>query len=964
TISNADGIFTYASPSFHHILGYAPEQLIGQPFAALIHPDDLVIVSNELAMQSADPNHVSLIEVRARHQDGSWRVIEASGKRLDDGTIAFSRDVTERKQIETALRAVATGIAANTGDDFLQSLVKYLAAALNVRYALIAEIADPTERRVRTLAFWNNDAPAPNIEYGLTGTPCEHVIEQNALRYYPAGVQATFPDDAILAQLHAESYMGVPLRNSVGEVFGHLAVLDERPMRDAAERRAILQIFAARVGAELERQRAEEKLRASEAHYRSLIENTSDGIAIIAADGAFSYIHPAYERIWGWAATELIGQPFMELIHPDDLALSANNLGRLLTEADATVGAEIRVRHKDGSWRIVDGTAKRLPNGSIVSNSRDVTERHDIEQAVRAVAEGTAAVTGSDFFRSLVKHMAAALRVRYAYVTQSIDTPPHRLRMLACWAGDDFGANHQYALDGTPCERVIVQGELGFYPRGVYARFPRDQGLAGVEGYLGIPLTDASGQVLGNLVIMDDQPMADNLPDNPIVRIFAGRAGAELERQRAEDALRIAELRFRAVFDQPLLSVQICNPDGTMSQWNAATAQHYNILDDQQALTNNVQPLLGGAFAGQAAPIPPVPYDFPDGRRVWAQGFIYPVKDHAGAVREVMIMVQDITTQKEAEETLRRLNEELEERVAQRTGELNATLAQSKRLAAIIESTSDLVARADLQGTMIYMNRAGRRLVGLSDEEDIRRFSIADFYPPQVLPTIQARVGANIAQGIDADLFETLITDRDGRAIPVSLVGIVHRDPDGAPESLSSVIRDISAQKRIEHELKQAKEAAEEANRAKSTFLANMSHEIRTPMNGIIGMTDLLLDTELGPAQRDFVETIRTSGDALITIINDILDFSKIEAGRLDLEAQPLDLRLCVESALDVLAHRAAEKGLDLAVQIDANTPAAIVGDAVRLRQVLVNLLANAVKFTEQGEVVVTVRTEGRGLRT
>ncbi|HEU5101984.1 MAG TPA: PAS domain S-box protein, partial [Roseiflexaceae bacterium] len=763
----------------------------------------------------------------------------------------------------------------------------------------------------------------------------------------------------------------------VGLLFAELVALLGRAVAGEREHRRQLAIEKARSESLLQKE-AEAALRASEAHYRSLIENTSDGIAIIGTNGNFSYVNPAYERIWGWSADELIGRPFVELIHPDDIAHSTNSLGKLLTEPDGVSGGEVRVRHKDGSWRIVDGSARRLPNGSIVSTSRDVTERRESEQAVRAVAEGTATVTGGDFFRSLVRHMAAALRVRYAYVTQSPDTTPPSLRILACWAGDDYAANEQYALDGTPCERVILNGELGFYPRDVHARFPNDHGLAGVEGYLGIPLKDSSGQVLGNLVIMDDKPLADDLPDNPILRIFAGRAGAELERQRAEDALRIAELRFRAVFDQPLLSVQICNPDGTMSQWNEATShfynvspellaayyQNYNILHDQQALTNHVQPLLLSAFAGQAAPIPSVPYDFPDGRRVWAQGFIYPVKDHAGAVREVIILAQDITTQKAAEDTLRRVNEELEERVAQRTGELHATLAQSKRLAAIIESTSDMVARVDLQGNMVYMNRAGRRLAGLSDEDDIRHFSIADFYPPQFLYPIQERITANIAQGIDADLFETYIRDRHNREIPVSLVGIVHRDPDGAPESLSSVIRDISDQKRIERELKQAKEAAEEANRAKSTFLANMSHEIRTPMNGIIGMTDLLLDTELAPAQRDFVETIRTSGDALITIINDILDFSKIEAGRLDLEAQPLDLRMCVESALDVLAHRAAEKRLNLAIQIDANTPSAIVGDAVRLRQILVNLLANAVKFTEQGEVVLTVRTEGRGLRT
>ena len=202
---------------------------------------------------------------------------------------------------------------------------------------------------------------------------------------------------------------------------------------------------------------------------------------------------------------------------------------------------------------------------------------------------------------------------------------------------------------------------------------------------------------------------------------------------------------------------------------------------------------------------------------------------------------------------------------------------------------------------------------------------------------------------------------RDGSVVWVHDEPVVVRDESGAALYIEGFWVDVTERKAAEEELRQARAEAEAATQAKSAFLATMSHEIRTPMNAVIGMTGLLLDTELTPEQRGFAEVTRTSGDALLAIIDDILDYSKIEAGKLELERRPFDLRDCVESALDIIAARAADKHIELGCLLDQELPAGIVGDPTRLRQVLLNLLSNAVKFTEVGEVILHVDGERAG---
>jgi two-component system sensor histidine kinase/response regulator len=276
-------------------------------------------------------------------------------------------------------------------------------------------------------------------------------------------------------------------------------------------------------------------------------------------------------------------------------------------------------------------------------------------------------------------------------------------------------------------------------------------------------------------------------------------------------------------------------------------------------------------------------------------------------------------------------------------------------LRTLIDSLPDFIYAKDVNCKFLLANDACCRVMGTNRNEVVGKDDF-DFFPKELAEGYFEDEQRVMRTGEPLLNREETVVDHDGRRAHVLTTKVPLRDAQGRVIGVMGIGRDITARVEAENALRAAREAAEAANRAKSEFLANMSHEIRTPMNGVIGMSELLLDTQLEPVQRDYAETIRDCGRALLTVINDILDFSKVEAGKLELEHIDMDLRDTFRDVARVLAVQAHAKNLELTMDIDPQLPDMVRGDPGRVRQILLNLGGNAVKFTQKGEVSLNVR--------
>src|SRR5215211_5654853 len=425
------------------------------------------------------------------------------------------------------------------------------------------------------------------------------------------------------------------------------------------------------------------------------------------------------------------------------------------------------------------------------------------------------------------------------------------------------------------------------------------------------------------------------------------------ERKELEEAVRAAEERYRALVEQLPLAFYIDRLDElstniytspqiermigyTAEQWAAEDDLFVRLLhpaDRDRVLRDHGRPRTPGA---------PLRTEYrlitADGREVWVRDEAVVVSYRDGDEPLLQGFMVDVTERKAAEQALL---------------DSQAELARQKAYYQELHGLSPVaIVTLDMDKRVLSWNPAAERLFGYAHGEAIDR-RLGDL----LFPTEDLREDSRAVQrqAEDHGLAHVIArrARKDGVLVDVEIL-TVPLVVDGVRTGFLVLYHDIT-------ELLRAREDAEAANQAKSAFLATMSHEIRTPLNAVIGMGGLLLDTELTDEQRDFAEVIRTGGEALMRVIDDILDFSKIEAGKLELEEGSVEIRACAESALDLVAVPASKKEIELGCLVDDDVPAAIVGDATRLKQALGNLLANAVKFTEAGEVVLAVTAEDAG---
>jgi PAS domain S-box-containing protein len=933
-----DGKVLYISPAYQRSLGYGETELIGIDTPAilnLIHPDDRSRIGAEIKRGRDLKLPTSRYEYRMQAKSGEYIWLEDLLRREFDEngqfikTIVNSRDITRRKQAEQQLLSVSA---------FLQGVQDSLSAHIailnkngvivhvNAAWRLFGELNGLKSAThcigMNYLELCDSASGSNSEEANLTARAIRNVlagVQKDAFIEYPCHA----PDEKRWFVLRVTRF------ENAGDYWVVLA------HENISERKQIL-----------------ESLSISEEHYRLLANNVPDIVYSLDSAGNIVTVNSSSFERYGYSEQESKGKPFLTFIHPEDRKIILDSFLKALEERRIlTHGLQFRIPAANGSiyWFELNSRAKFDTDGSYLGEDgvlRDITKRKLAEEELSRSEEK---------YRTLVDNLQIGVVV-HAPDTSILFSNPMASQLLGLSTEQMQGKT---AVDPSWCfvRQDGTQLSLDEYP--VNQALNRQTSLKSLV--LGVV---QPGRETPTWVQVDGHRVCDSRGQTQQIVITFFDITA---RKLAEKSLEASEKKYRNLYENMIDSFVYVDMDGRILEYN----ERYRKLLGYEAeeLTHltyvDITPEKWHAFEAKIVNDQILPRGYSDiyekeYRR--KDGTTFPVELHVVLIRDELghpmgmwAIARDISERRRADEALR--------------------LALGK-YQTLFNAFPLGITISDSTGKILETNKVAETILGVPQAEQLQR-SIdgvewqivrldGSTMPPEEFASVRAlkenRFIENVEMGIVNNPGET--TWLSVTAAPLSLDdGLVVIAYSNITERKKAEAELLDYRNRLEELVKTrtaalfvAKEQAEAASRAKSDFLAMMSHEIRTPLNGVLGLAHLVLQTELTEKQRNYLNNLQISGESLLATINDILDFSKIESGKLNLESTNFHLGEVLRRLSSTVAYRAQEKGLELVFHTALDIPYSLIGDPSRLGQVLVNLVGNAIKFTEKGEVIVKAR--------
>lgn len=870
----------------------------------LVHPDDRKLVAQK-HLESFEKHESFDLEFRLLRHDGEYRWVMEMGRPFNDingnyaGFIGTCLDITERTNAEQEIRKLSVAIEQSPSTIVVtdtEGRIEYV----NPKFAKLTGYT-PDEVYGENPRIFKSGVHPPEFFSDLWKT----ITSGKEWR-------GEFCNKKKNGDLYWEQASISPIRNSDGKITNFVAVKEDIT----------------------EKKHAEEALRNSEKFLQSVFDGIRDGLSVVDHDLNIIRVNNMMEE-WYQDNLPLINKKCYEVyrnstepcencpvIKTFNTGSSHNDLVPLL-DLDGGVRGWFELH----TFPLTDNEGKVV---GVIEHIRDVTARKIADETIKEEKE---------FSENLIRNST---------IPTFVLDKDHKVIIWnkACEKLTGINAsevldtnNHWEAIysEPRPCAADLVIDEnvkdLSLYYNKASASDLISKGIHG-EGWLNFPKQK-------RYVVFDAAPIYNT--KGQLTAVIETLQDIT-ERKIAEELLKDSEDRHRQLVSNSPLGIVVCDVLGNILTTNVRIIDILGSESAEKTKEINIftyPPLIDSGIAGSVRKcldtgenvVAEHMYITKWGKSIYMRIHLTPLRDIEGEISGVQALVEDFTSRKKAEDAL----------------------YESEQLfRATFEQAALGIFHESIDGKFLKANEKFCDIVGYTQEE-LSQLTVRSITYPDDSVQYEESIKKLLAGEVSTAAKEKRYIRKDGSIVWVSGTVSLVRDSTGEPKYFIKIIEDIGERKRAQEVLQKAKEEAEAASRAKSEFLANMSHEIRTPMNGIIGMTELALSTNLTSEQREYLKLVQNSADSLLRVINDILDFSKIEAGKFEIDNIVFNVREAVENAVDLLAVKAHEKGIEITCDIRPDVPDLLIGDPGRLKQVLINLLGNAVKFTEKGEVDLKV---------